>query len=98
MVMVVPAGMVSGQVPPMVPPLQVIDALVTLIGAVPLSVPPCMVSAGTLTVPALLRVSVPPETRRLPTLVMEPMVVVPPRFLVVPVMLYGALTLLVPAP
>src|ERR1041384_65813 len=96
MVMVVPLGMESWPVPPMVPPLQFIDVPVMLIGAVPLSVPPCMVSVGVLMAEALLRVSVPLLTNRLPTLVMLPMVVVPPVFLVVPLMAYDAPTVFVP--
>src|SRR5437763_4932709 len=58
-VMTVPLGMESVPLPPMVPPLQVMAALVRLTFAVPLSVPPCMVRVGMLNVLALLSVSVP---------------------------------------
>src|SRR5947209_18215780 len=53
-VMTVPLGMDSVPVPPMVPPLQVMAALVRLMFAVPLSVPPCMVRVGVVSVLALL--------------------------------------------
>ena len=63
MVTVVPEGMVSVPLPPMVPLLHVEAAPVRPTFAVPLSVPPCMVRVGMLSVPALLRVSVPPLMR-----------------------------------
>src|SRR5215813_8217938 len=96
MVMVVPLGMESAPLPPMVPPLQFMDVPVMLIGAVPFKMPPCMVSVGVLRAEALLRVSVPATRARLPTPVMLLRVVVAPLLLVVPVMLYDAPTVLVP--
>src|SRR5437868_9955590 len=58
-VMTVPLGMESVPLPPMVPPLQVMAALVRLMFAVPLSVPPCMVRVGMKSVPSRLGVCVP---------------------------------------
>ena len=96
-VMVVPFGMESWPLPPMVPPLQFMAVPVMLIAAVPLRVPPCMVSVPVLSAETLLSVSVPPLTKRSPTLVMLLMVVVAPLFLVSVVMLYVPLTVFVPA-
>src|SRR5204863_8189904 len=48
--------------PPSVPPLQLIDEPVTVIGALPLSVPPVNVSVGIDCPDALLMERVPPET------------------------------------
>src|SRR5437764_6935340 len=96
--MVVPAGMLRVPVPEIVPPLQLMDAAVRLIGAVPFSVPPLMVSVGNVSVGPLLRVSVPPLTLSGPMPVMLFSVVVPPLEYVVPLMFQVAFTVFVPEP
>src|SRR3954451_1275027 len=96
MLTVVPFGIETAPLPPSVPPVQLIEAEVTLIAAVPLSTPPCIASVGTVSGVALLRVSVPPLTRMLPVLVMLLSVAVAPVHLVRPLMPYDAPTVLVP--
>src|SRR5436190_5812771 len=63
MVMVVPEGMVSVPLPPMVPPDQFIAAPVRLTFPVPLNVPPLMVRVGIDCALGLLMLSVPLDMR-----------------------------------
>src|SRR4051794_18196728 len=61
--MVVPAGMGSAPLPPIVPPVHVIAEPGRVIGAGPASGPPFIVSTGIDCAEALLMARVPPDTR-----------------------------------